>query len=94
MEKLRTVCVVVLLTLAAQATDEPWFGAPIPGSGYDPTIPDCGMSAAKVFDAPIEGLKRIGTLAVPKSAEVPESSNASIGFEGLEPLGTHPAKPL
>ena len=42
------------------------------------------MSAAKVFDAPIKGLKRIGTLAVPKSADVPESSNASIGFESLD----------
>ena len=63
---------------------EPWFGKPIPGSGEKPGVEDCGMSAAKVFDAPIKGLKRIGTLAVPKSAEVPESSNASIGFEGLD----------
>ena len=84
MKRVRIVCAAVLFTLAAHAADEPWFGAPIPGSGYDPAVLDCGMSAAKVFDAPIEGLKRIGTLAVSKSAEVPESSNASIGFEGLD----------
>ena len=83
-EKVRTACVVALFTLAVQAADEPWFGAPIPGSGYDPAVLDCGMSAAKVFDAPMDGLKRIGALAVPKSADLPESSNASIGFEGLD----------
>ena len=75
--------VVTMATVVATA-DEPWFGAPIPGSGYDPAVLDCGMSAAKVFDAPIDGLKRIGTLTVPKSADVSESSNASIGFEGLD----------
>ena len=74
---------VATSTVGAESV-EPWFGVPIPASGYNPAIPDCGMSAAKVFDAPIEGLKRIGTLAVPKSADVPESSNASIGFEGLD----------
>ena len=84
MKRVRIVCAAVLFTLAAHAVDEPWFGAPIPGSGYDPAVLDCGMSAAKVFDAPIEGLKKIGTLAVPKSADLPESSNASIGFEGLD----------
>ena len=78
------VTVVAMATVAAAATDEPWFGKLIPGSGEKPGVTDCGMSAAKVFDAPIEGLKRIGTLAVPKSADVPESSNASIGFEGLD----------
>ena len=87
---MRTICGTILAAAAVAtcaavaATVEPWFGAPISASGYDPTIPDCGMTAAKVFDAPIKGLKRIGTLAVPKSADVPESSNASIGFEGLD----------
>lgn len=75
---------VAMATVIAAPASEPWFGAPIPASGYDPAVPDCGMSAAKVFDAPIEGLKRIGTLAVPKSADVSESSSASIGFEGLD----------
>ena len=63
--KVMAATVVAMATVVATA-DEPWFGAPIPESGYNPTIPDCGMSAAKVFDAPIEGLKRIGTLAVPE----------------------------
>ena len=70
--------------LAAGAAEEPWFGARIPCSGEKPGVADCGMTAAKVFDAPIAGLACIGTLAVPKSADVPASSNASIGFEGLD----------
>ncbi|MBQ6136413.1 MAG: hypothetical protein IJI73_03480 [Kiritimatiellae bacterium] len=73
-----------VLSLAAPAADEEWFGERIPGSGARPGVPDCGMSAAKVFDAPIAGLRRIGTLAVPKSSDLPVSSNASIGFEGLD----------
>ena len=73
-----------VLSLAAPAADEEWFGERIPGSGARPGVPDCGMSAAKVFDAPIPGLRRIGTLAVPKSSDLPVSSNASIGFEGLD----------
>ena len=64
--------------------DESWFGAPIPASGYDPSVPDCGMTAARVFDAPIPGLEGIGTLAVPNAANLPESANASIGFEGID----------
>ncbi len=72
------------VTVRPKATDEAWFGAPIPASGYDSSIPDCGMTAARIFDAPIEGLKRIGTLVVPKSADLPETSNASIGFECLD----------
>ena len=68
----------------APLPDEPWFGAPIPASGYDPSIPDCGMTAARVFDAPIPGLERIGSLAVPSAAELPDSSNASVGFECLD----------
>ena len=71
-------------TVCPKATDEAWFGAPIPASGYDSSIPDCGMTAARIFDAPIEGLKRIGSLVVPKSADLPETSNASIGFECLD----------
>ena len=70
--------------VGAQAAEEAWFGAKIPGSGEKPGVEDCGMTAAKVFDAPIAGLERIGSLAVPKSSEVPESSSASIGFEGLD----------
>ena len=65
------------------AVEEPWFGAPIPASGEKPGI-DCGMTAAKIFDSPIPGMKRIGSLAVPKSAELPDSSNASIGFECID----------
>lgn len=87
---MRTLCVTILAVFAVvtftvgAGSAEPWFGAAIPASGYDTYISDCGMSAAAVFDVPIEGLKRIGTLAVPKSADIPESSNASIGFEGLD----------
>ncbi len=76
----------VALTLAVCAASpavEPWFGAPIPASGEDGRA-DCGMTAARVFDAPIAGLERIGTLAVPKSADLPESSTGSIGFECLD----------
>ena len=65
------------------AVEEPWFGAPIPASGEKPGI-DCGMTAAKVFDAPIPGLERIGSVAVPKASDVPDSSNVSIGFECLD----------
>ena len=77
-------CILAFALPCMAAEGEAWFGAPIPGSGYDESIPDCGMTAAKVFDAPIPGLARIGTLAVPKAAELPESSNASIGFECLD----------
>ena len=63
--------------------EEAWFGARIPTSGEDGRE-DCGMTAARVFDTPISGVTRIGTLAVPKSADLPESSNASIGFECLD----------
>ena len=48
-EKLQVACVAALLALAVQASDEPWFGVPIPGSGEKPYVADCGMSAAKVF---------------------------------------------
>ncbi|MBR6586801.1 MAG: hypothetical protein IKK82_05195, partial [Kiritimatiellae bacterium] len=65
------------------AVEEPWFGAPIPASGEKPGI-DCGMTAAKVFDAPIPGLERVGSVAVPKAPDVPDSSNVSIGFECLD----------
>ena len=87
---MRTFCGTILAAVAVATctvdaeTAEPWFGGPIPGSGEKPGVTDCGMSAAKVFDAPIKGLKRIGTLAVPKSADLPELSNASIGFEGID----------
>ncbi len=76
-------CVAVAAVLALNGAVEPWFGAPIPASGEDGRE-DCGMTAARVFDAPIAGLTRIGTLAVPKSADVPESSSGSIGFECLD----------
>ena len=79
-----TGCLLAFAPLCAAAEGEAWFGAPIPESGYDERIPDCGMTAAKVFDAPIPGLERIGTLAVPKSADLPESSTGSIGFECLD----------
>ena len=46
-------------TVCPKATDEVWFGAPIPASGYDPHVPDCGMTAARIFDAPIAGLEKI-----------------------------------
>ncbi len=64
--------------------DLPAFGERTPGSGYDPAKPDCGMRAAQVFDAPIAGLGKIGELAIPCSKDVPETSTASIGFEGLD----------
>ena len=64
--------------------DLPAYGDPIPGSGYDPKKPDRGMSAAAVFDGPIEGLKKIGTLAMTPAKEIPETSPASIGFECLD----------
>lgn len=64
----------------------PAVGERIPSSGYDPAKPDCGMQAAKVFDAPIAGLTKIGHLRVPQAREIPESSSASIGFEGLDRL--------
>ena len=35
-----------MTTACPKATDEAWFGAPIPASGYDSSIPDCGMTAA------------------------------------------------
>ena len=62
----------------------PAFGAKLPASGADPTKPDCGMTAAKVFDAPIAGLEKVGELKIPTSKEVPDESTASIGFEGLD----------
>ncbi len=62
----------------------PAFGDPIPASAYDPKKPDVGMSAAKVFDAPIAGLTKIGQLRIPSAKEMPETSSASIGFEGLD----------
>ncbi len=62
----------------------PAFGKPIPDSAYDPKKPDVGMSAAKVFDAPIAGLTKIGQLRIPSAREIPETSSASIGFEGLD----------
>ena len=77
---------VALAAIAGRAyadETEPWFGARIPASGEDGRE-DCGMSAAKVFDSPIPGLRRIGTLAIPKSSDLPASSSASIGFEGLD----------
>ena len=81
---LTTVLVSGLCTFAVRAAEaEPWFGAPIPASGEKP-MPDCGLTAARVFDAPIAGLSRIGMLAVPKSADLSESANASIGFECLD----------
>jgi len=73
----------VFVFSAFGAAGESWFGAPIPASGEKPGI-DCGMTAAKIFDSPIPGMKRIGSLAVPKSAELPDSSNASIGFECID----------
>ena len=77
---------VALAAIAGRAyadETEPWFGAKIPASGEDGRE-DCGMSAAKVFDSPIPELRRIGTLAIPKSSDVSASSSASIGFEGLD----------
>jgi hypothetical protein len=35
MEKVSAVCVAALFALAVQASDEPWFGAPIPESGLE-----------------------------------------------------------
>ncbi len=85
---MRKIVLSGLLALAAaacvDAADEPWFGAKIPGTGEKPGAADCGMSAARIFDAPVAGLEKIGSLAVPKSSDMPESSNASIGFEGLD----------
>ncbi len=75
---------MIALVSGALASDEAWFGARIPGSGEKPGVEDCGMTAAKVFDAPIAGLERVGALAVPRSSDVPEASNASIGFEGID----------
>jgi hypothetical protein len=72
-----------LAAFGLNAAIEPWFGAPIPASGEDGRA-DCGMTAARVFDAPIAGLTRIGTLDVPKSAHLPETSTGSIGFECLD----------
>ena len=81
---LTTVLVSGLCTFAVRAVEvEPWFGAPIPASGEKP-IPDCGMTAARIFDAPISGLERIGSMAIPTTADLPESANASIGFECLD----------
>ena len=77
---LKAVLFFAVSASTALATDEAWFGAPIPASGEDGRE-DCGMTAARVFDAPIAGLERIGTLAVPKSVDLPETSNGSIGFE-------------
>ena len=74
----------VAAVMCLNAADEPWFGAKIPCSGEKPGVTDCGMTAAKIFDAPIAGLEKIGKLAVPKSSDLPETSNASIGFEGLD----------
>ena len=74
----------------ASSTDQlhehslPAVGERIPSSGYDSAKPDCGMHAAKVFDAPISGLTRVGQLRIPHAREIPESSSASIGFEGLD----------
>ena len=64
--------------------DLPAFGTKLPASGYDFAKPDCGLTAAKVFDAPIAGLEKIGELRIPSAKELPESSTASIGFEGLD----------
>lgn len=69
---------------SARPCNLPAFGEPIPGPGYDPSKPDCGMSAAAVFDRPLQGLAKIGTLAVPAARDVPGTSAASIGFEGLD----------
>ena len=80
---MKAILFSAVFAFAVQAADEAWFGAPIPGSGEDGRA-DCGMTAARVFDAPIAGLTRIGSLAVPQSADLPESSNASIGFECLD----------
>ena len=85
---MRNVVLSCILSATAAAclaaADEAWFGAAIPGSGEKQGVEDSGMSAAKVFDAPMAGLERIGRLALPKSADIPESSNASIGFEGID----------
>lgn len=62
----------------------PAFGEPIPATGYDPKKPDVGMASARVFDAPIAGLEKIGRLRIPSSREMPAESNASVGFEGLD----------
>ncbi len=62
----------------------PAFGKPIPDSAYDYNKPDVGMSAAKVFDTPIAGLTKVGQLRIPSAKEIPETSSASIGFEGLD----------
>ncbi len=43
-----------------------------------------GLSAAKVFGAPIAGLTKVGQLRIPSAREIPETSSASIGFEGLD----------
>ena len=76
--------VSVLLAFAVNAAEvEPWFGAPIPASGEKP-IPDIGMTAARIFDDPIPGLEKIGKLAIPASADIPESAPTSIGFECLD----------
>ena len=78
------VTVAVAACCAVAAADEPWFGAPIPASGYDHSRPDCGMTAACIFDSPIAGVEKIGQLAYKSSSEIPETSNGSIGFEGLD----------
>ena len=83
----KVVCsglIAVAATMCLNAADESWFGAKIPGTGEKPGVEDCGMTAAKVFDAPIAGLEKIGKLAIPRSSDLPETSNASIGFEGLD----------
>ena len=77
-------CKTVWYKIEFREHDLPAFGAPIAKSGYDPTKPDCGMTAAKVFDAPIAGLEKIGELKIPTAKEVPDDSTGSIGFEGLD----------
>lgn len=88
MKKILIILAVPLaaLTLKGNSESLPAIGERIPASGYESSKPDCGLVSAKVFDAPIPSLKKIGTIRVPHAREVSEASSASIGFEGLDRL--------
>ena len=73
---------IPVMAMAVLSASIPAFDRAIPGSGYDHAKPDCGMSAAQVFDG-FEA-RRIGTLKFRAAKDLPETSSASIGFEGLD----------
>ena len=65
------------------AAEEPWFN-PQTARPQDPPQADSGMTAARIFDSDIAGLKKIGRVAAKPASAIPDSSNASVGFEGLD----------